>query len=54
VNFDAPGYHVHGSFLVSQFAAADGTLLHYDEALAELGIGEFSVWKVASWVEAVR
>jgi hypothetical protein len=53
-NFDAPGYHVHGSFLVSQFAATDGTHLHYDEALADLGIGEFSVWKVASWVEAVR
>lgn len=54
VNFDAPGDHIHGSFLAWQFAATAGTHLHYDEALANLGIGEFSVWKVASWVEAVR
>lgn len=54
VSFDASGHHIHGSFLAAQFTATDGTHLHYDEALAHLGIGEFSVWKVASWVEAVR
>lgn len=54
VKFDMTGKHVHGSFLAWQFDASDGTNLHYDEALADLGIGEFSVWKVASWVEAVR
>ena len=54
MNFDASGYHLHGSFLAWQFNVADGTHLHYDEALATLGIGGFSGWKITSWVEAVR
>ena len=48
------GKHVHGSFLSWQFDCSDGTYLHYDEALGNLGHGAGSGWKVRSWVEAVR
>lgn len=54
VKFDMNGRHVFGSFLAWQFDASDGTHLHYDEALAGLGHGVGSGWKVRSWVEAVR